>query len=686
MEERATSRRLVAVACLACSLALGLTLAAILPIGPGLLLMTIAVWYAVPGVLFARRVYRTSDARVLSTAIGAIWGYAASCLLLLALWVAGVRSTAVLAGAPPAIAAVLLRLAAGRIELTPPASCRRDLPALLFLLLIVPLVVGRPFSRVGELTPDGRAYRAYFTADFVWRMAVTAEVAKGDVPPRNQFFRGDDLRYYWLPDLLPAVEYRALARRVRLEQVLLVNALAIDAMFVAFVYAFARHWTPSAAAAAVAGASAILFGSFEGTERLIAFAREGIDYGALRLLNIDAITRWIYGSLPVDGLQRVLFWQPQHAMGYALGYSALLVVIQTPGPPTPRSLGLAGALLAAALFFSSFSAIMLGCIAGVVAAGRLVAARRWTTLMTGAAIAALPVAAAAAVAVRLHYVDRGESLVQIGVNPAAVTRPWLSIFLSFGAMLPAAIVGSWVGARAGGGRRLLPLWTAIAIAFIFYFFVDVRDHQYVYVGWRAGHVVFIACAALAGVALHELWRRGAAARRATVAAGLLLAAAAAPTVAIDVYNAQDTANRAYGPGFRWTVVLSPDELAALEWIRRYTPPGAIVQVDPNVRDRDTWSYVPTFAERRMAAGLPISMVPIDKYLAASARVRELYQATDAQAAHRLAHDLGVEYLVVGPPERQAYPTLERTLDRGPEHFRPVFRNQSMTIYFVERGK
>jgi hypothetical protein len=46
-------------------------------------------------------------------------------------------------------------------------------------LLIVPLVVGLPFAHVGEITPDGQAYRAYFTADYVWRRAVVIELAKG---------------------------------------------------------------------------------------------------------------------------------------------------------------------------------------------------------------------------------------------------------------------------------------------------------------------------------------------------------------------------------------------------------------------------------------------------------------------------------------------------------------------------
>ena len=56
-------------------------------------------------------------------------------------------------------------------------------------LLVVPLVVGAPFALVGEEIHAGKAYRAYFTADYVWRRAVVAELAKGDVPPANPFYR-----------------------------------------------------------------------------------------------------------------------------------------------------------------------------------------------------------------------------------------------------------------------------------------------------------------------------------------------------------------------------------------------------------------------------------------------------------------------------------------------------------------
>ena len=153
----------------------------------------------------------------------------------------------------------------------------------------------------------------------------------------------------------------------------------------------------------------------------------------------------------------------------------------------------------------------------------------------------------------------------------------------------------------------------IACTIYIYFFVDVRDHQEVYVGWRVGHVLFLAFAPLAGLAWLWLRELRGAAGAAAIGAAAITAAAALPMPLIDMYNTQDVDNQRMGPGFRYTMVLSPDEWEGLTWLRDHTAPNATVQVDPFARNPDTWAYIPAFAERRMPVGLPISMVPLHKY-------------------------------------------------------------------------
>jgi len=232
----------------------------------------------------------------------------------------------------------------------------------------------------------------------------------------------------------------------------------------------------------------------------------------------------------------------------------------------------------------------------------------------------------------------------------------------------------------------LPVYLAAlpATLLYFYFTADVPDMGGVWVGWRSGHLLLMAFAVIGAAAITTAWRRQR--LRPLLALGIALAIIPAiPTVAIDIYNAQDITNRAEGPGFPWTLVITPPEREALNWIRVNTSADAIVQVEPHVRDAGTWAYVPAFAERRMAAGLPISMIPLRPYQQTAESIRSgIYRNSSATDAHVMAQFLGIDYIVVGPPERRAYRGELDRLAQRPDLFAPVFRNDVITIYRVER--
>jgi hypothetical protein len=262
------------------------------------------------------------------------------------------------------------------------------------VLLLVPAIVGLPYARVGEMRPEGKAYRAYFIADFEWAMSVAAEISKGDMPPRNPFLDGDRLHYYWLADLLSAVEYRAARHALRLEPILLTNALCLDLAFAAFLYFFVRQFVHSPPAAAVACIVALAFTSFEGTHQLYTFWRRGRPLERLRALNIDAISYWQFGSLKVDGLQRVLLYQPQHATAWALSLSGLALVAGAHNQAAPRINVLGGLLLALALLVSPFISLMVGSAVAAHQVCALAAQRHWKAVVPCAVAGGVPVALA----------------------------------------------------------------------------------------------------------------------------------------------------------------------------------------------------------------------------------------------------------------------------------------------------
>ncbi len=133
--------------------------------------------------------------------------------------------------------------------------------------------------------------------------------------------------------------------------------------------------------------------------------------------------------------------------------------------------------------------------------------------------------------------------------------------------------------------------------------------------------------------------------------------------------------------FHWTVVVTVAEQEALDWIRVNTPADAVVQMEPVVRARETWSLIPSFAERRMATGSPIALLHMPEYDEKNARVQRIYATDDATWARETAVGLGIDYLYVDRTERAAYPNVAK-FDAHPEFFERVFRNGEASVYAV----
>ena len=232
-----------------------------------------------------------------------------------------------------------------------------------------------------------------------------------------------------------------------------------------------------------------------------------------------------------------------------------------------------------------------------------------------------------------------------------------------------------LGAVAPGEPALPGTFVGLGLLY----FVSLTDRSWV--GFRAGNILQVMLPMLAARGFAGLG--GAGGRRALAPLVLALVLAGAPTTLIDFYNAQDIGNLRQGPGFKWTLVLSPAQQAAFEWIRRSTPPDAIVQADPLPRDRKNWSVVPTFAGRRMAAGLAIALLPEPAHDGMPERVHALVTRLPIEAAHAEARSLGIEYLYLDADDEGGRATRERFRAR-PDLFTPMFERGDVTIYAVNR--
>jgi hypothetical protein len=268
----------------------------------------------------------------------------------------------------------------------------------------------------------------------------------------------------------------------------------------------------------------------------------------------------------------------------------------------------------------------------------------------------------------------GEALT-IGFRGFARNNTLNALLLSTGPMLVPALAGLWPSRQLPGQpARLAALGTVLALLLMH--FVTLSEASWV--GFRAGQILLLMLPVLVA---RLLWMAsvGGPVWPAALAGAILVAGL--PTSIVDTYNAQDITNRRQGPGFHWTLGVTPAQQEAFAWVRANLPSTATLQMEPALRGREHWSLIPTFAQRRMTAGLPISLLPTPEYERVTEEVRRLYQTDQPREAWDLARGRGIDYLYVDQHDRAAYPEGMAKFS-AERYFELVFENQEVSIYRV----
>jgi len=561
----------------------------------------------------------------------------------------------------------------------------------MLLLLLVPTLVAPPFARLGEVDRSGNhLYRAYFIADFVWHTALTAELAKEAPRPRNPFLAGERVHYYWTYFRIPAT----LAQRsgVGIENALKLNAFATALLLAAAIYIAAWAALPEWPFLVAAGvALTILCPSAEGLAGIVDVVRRGLPISELRDLNIDAVAAWGLKGLRIDNLPRTMWYTPQHGFSCLLGVLAVPVALCGGVRAKPPAILLAGCLLAASLAFNPLLGAAFCAIYGVTILIDAIRKRASVGDVLRHALAVIPVAVALAWCTLNEVGEGAGDVLHIGFWGPARNATLLTFLMQFGPILIPMAGALW----PKGQRSLATLWpafTGVVLAIAIMHLVTLTVDQF-WVGFRAGNLFLVMAPPLVAYGFVRLRLAGLDRLAWGVAAVVLLTGL--PTTVIDAYNTQDVSNRhlwrdaerarggnvPFDPQseYRWTLMITPEEWEALTWIRLNTPPTAVVQAEPIVRGRETWSLIPTFAERRMATGNALALIARPTYEQRNRLIKGIYSGSDAHLAWQQARALGIEYLYVDDTERTAYPHVSK-FDAAPDLFKPVFRNAEAVVY------
>jgi len=611
---------------------------------------------------------------------GALVGYGTTQIALWASLAIGIISPLLLVFGWACMSALLV--SASRLVRSPgvnlPEWTRRDMAALAVVLLLVPVLMTPPYRNIGAMDANGtKHYRAYFTADFLWHTALAAEIGKHVMPPVNPYLAPLSIHYYWTYFLLPAITaHDGLPPLTDIEHNLKTNAICSATLVIGALFVLVRIAVPLSWPALAAVLLAALAASAEGAWALFRLQRGHTRLSAVTDMNIDAVTNWQFGGLRIDCIPRSLWYNPQHSLSCGLGLIALLVASSSGAVGAPAT-AFAGLSLGLAVCLNPFVGAVFSMIYGVAIVWQA-AERRTVSGVLSHAVAAVPVGLALAwCSVNQMTSGAGASL-QFGLHGLAREHPVATLMLSAGPVLLPSLLGLWP--RPGMSTQALRTAAAgVGIALALLYFVILGDAAWV--GFRAGQILLLMLPILLARALWIV-RGLPAGRLLTAALVVAVLVSGLPTTIIDEYNAQDIHNQGMGAGFRWTVTLSAAEQEALLWIREHTPETAVVQMEPIVRGRDEWTLIPAFAERRMAAGLPISLVARPEYQRRSNEIKTMFEEVDPHDAWTIAHHRRIDYIYVDAQDRKAYPAGTEKFDRAPVLFERVFGNAEVEVFRV----
>jgi hypothetical protein len=606
--------------------------------------------FIVPGFWLARLRFDGYE-RVL---IGAALGYLVSSLLA-----SGLYRFQMLTVASIVAASLMLSLAFAWIR----QRNVSEIPELehrgwLMVSMLIPLwIVLIPFLSVGSQTPDGLAYRAYFSADLMTHLSVAAELQKGGFPPENPFYAGEPLGYYWLFFLFPSL----VGKWVGNQEALLLTYLYGGVLFAGLGFVVARRLVSGPGRAFLATLIVLVAASFEGLAILGRSLWLGSPFADFRTMNVDAFSRWVFELTSLDGLHRSLLYTPQHLFSYSLLLILVLMVLRGE-PRGAASSALAGGLLGGMAGSSIVTAMLAGpwlVIVRMLRGGDLKAMARDL-----AGIGAVSIACLAWYFELGFFGGAGASLTWRW--PRLLEIPALAVF-ECGPLLLLSLA-------AVATRRLRPVAGLAFLGFFAVLFLDSKDYEGVWMAWRAGSVLLV-CLFLMSTAGLEKWR--------PAGLGALVLCGSLTTI-LDTYNAQDVTNLELSAGeFRWTTVVPQDEVDAFEWIRGETPLDSIVQWDTRAREPGEWALIPALAERRMVVGFPIFLLDERKYrVRERRRVRPIFTTLDPAEAHRLAVESGVDYLFVGRRELDVRGERLRALWAAPGLFRVSYSKGDATVFEV----
>lgn len=574
---------------------------------------------------------------------------------------------------------------------------RQEYIILSAFLIFVLLLTMKPYSTIGKETEHGVAFTYLIDNDFLQHSAIAAEIAKG-VPPQNIYFSGEVFQYHWLSHVFPAFVYLASGRNFATKDILIWVLRCYTILFVCMLFSLVRSFFESRKVQVLVMFLALFAYSYNGVYVALKPFIQSLEIHAAQLPWIGNIANFSNTS---NGYFRDFLVEPHTLLALSAALAVMGILHRCSYVPKDKLTSiLLGLLLGMTLGVEGFigmTMLLWFCVTclyiaskrmgrdkGFVGYGKLTYRRPEFFISISVALAIV----SALFILRIFTFKTGVLLFQ----PYTMIIAFAPIYflLSYGPsfMLALSGIGLYLRKRVGAvGTGLKPILTPIFLlgllsVTLIFFVRHFAEPNHVL--RKSGKILQISLLILSGVCLDYYFNKitNARAFRLFLSGALVLGLL---TLVIDVYsfsNVQDASNTTY---------VSLNDYKAAKWIRENTPLDAVVQSKPDYisvlnpgNPFFEYSLISMFAERRMAVGdsLHAYIYQIGKKRQAERErdIKEMFTTADIDKGLGIIRRYGIDYIYVGPVEREAYGYGVSKFDVAPDFFKKVYSENGVSIY------
>jgi hypothetical protein len=562
-------------------------------------------------------------------------------------------------------------------------SQEKDKTILWIALIIVLAFFYFPFKNVGAPVDDKHVYAWLFGHDFINKTVYPVSLSRG-LPLDNLLISGVPINYYYVPFVYPALLYKLFSRDIDIRLIMQLTNVLYTIMAVFSLWIFLSGFARERKDLLILLMLALVSYSYSDLYFLVKYASQ--QETGIPFLSFLGYSLWGF-----SGFSHTFYMWFLVAPQATLGVAMMLMVLSLYREATKSSYHFLtiGALLGLIFAIEATMGIMLFLWYGLLTLFTMLTKRAQSLkvlLMHSLSGISAGIIFGILFLIGMYDMKTGQSVLRFEVNLLPLLLGPIYFPLDYGPSLFLGIAGltNMIRKKESFDHWGYPYAILLLVSFVFVFFITTSSESQFGLQ-KATRVIPICLLVLTAYFLQASHRS-----RTLNSIVVALLAIAAPTYLTDNYIASNIMDKG-------STFIRQNDLKACNWIKTSLPKDAVVQAEPNhpgvagrYKPLYYYSLIPNFAERPTAIGeWKVSSQrhsESDEVRIRFHAIRRMFGTDNLPETIRIIDHYHIDYIYVGPLERQLYTASIRKFDDSPDRFNKVYDEDNVSIYQYIRSQ